>query len=133
MSIALTAQEKTTVRTAAYGAVTLLAWAGPKSAHRMSTDGSLALNAATGPVGYVLAEKTNDVKLDAKSSAALAEQVLPALSESVRLLRAQDPAEAENFRTTVNVALAAAARAHKGEPGPALAAMTEKINRALDA
>lgn len=134
VTITLTDQDKTTLRTAAYGAVTLLSFAGiAGSAHKVATDGSLALAAATGPVGHVLAEKTRNVKLDAKNAAALADQVLPALTASVALLEKQSPAEAENFRSTVLVALQAAARAHKGEPSPSMAEMTRKITEALDA
>jgi hypothetical protein len=132
MSISLTAQDHTTIRTAAFGAVTLMSFAAVRSAHQVATDGTLALTSATGAVGHVLAGKKRDFKLDAKSSAALAEQVLPALTASVRLLEAQDPAEAANFRTTVTVAVEAAARAHKGE-SPVLDAMTGKITAALDA
>lgn len=134
VTVTLTDQDKTTIRTAAYGAVTLLSFAGiAGSAHKVATDGSLALAAATGTVGHVLAEKTRDLKLKGKSAAAVADYVLPALTDSVRLLRAQDPAEAENFRTAVTVAVAAANRAHKGEPSPTMAEMTRKIDEALDA
>lgn len=133
MSINLTAADKSTIRTAAFGAVTLMAYAGiAGSAHKVATDGSLSFASATGTVGHVLAAKTKDFKLDHKSAAALAEQVLPALSESVALLNAQDPAEAENFRSTVTVAVEAATRAHKGEPSPTMAEMTRKIAAALD-
>lgn len=134
MSINLTAADKSTIRTAAFGAVTLMAYAGiAGSAHKVATDGSLSYAAATGTVGHVLAEKKKDFKLEAKSAAALAEQVLPALAESVALLRAQDAAEAENFRSTVTVAIEAATRAHKGEPSPSMAEMSRKITEALDA
>ncbi|SDL33916.1 hypothetical protein SAMN05216298_3495 [Glycomyces sambucus] len=134
MSVELTAADKSTIRTAAYGAVTLMSYAGiAGSAHKVATGGSLALTAATGAVGHVLAEKKRDFKLQAKSSAALADQVLPALTASVKLLQEQDPAEAENFRRTVAVAVEAANRAHKGEPSPTMAEMTRKITEALDA
>ncbi|PRY60979.1 hypothetical protein [Glycomyces artemisiae] len=134
MTVELTAHDKTTIRTAAYGAVTLMSYAGiAGSAHKVATDGTLALTAATGAVGHVLAEKKRDFKLQAKSSAALADQVLPALTDSVKLLEAQDPAEAENFRRTITVAIAAANRAHRGEPSPTMADMTRKITEALDA
>ncbi|MCC3762808.1 hypothetical protein K3N28_06945 [Glycomyces sp. TRM65418] len=134
MSVNLTAQDQATIRTAAYGAVTLMSYAGiAGSAHKVATDGTLALASATGTVGHVLAAKTKDFKLDAKSSAALADQVLPALTESVALLKAQDGAEAENFRSTITVAIEAANRAHKGEPSPTMAEMTRKITEALNA
>ncbi|MFJ9368902.1 hypothetical protein ACIRRA_31390 [Nocardia sp. NPDC101769] len=83
---------------------------------------------ATGAVGHVLAEKKRDVNIYGKSVAALADQVLPALSASMHLLRQQDPAEATNFATTVAVAIDAAAQS-----GPATAEMTRKITAALAA
>jgi hypothetical protein len=136
MSITLTDQDKLTLRTAAYGAVTLLAAAGAAGkpgAHRIATDGSTALYSATGLVGHVLAEKTKDLKLEGKSVAAIADQVLPALTAAMSLLKQQDPAEADNFRSAVLVAVEAGAQTHQGEPSPALAEMIRKITAALDA
>ncbi|MFG3341800.1 hypothetical protein [Glycomyces sp. NPDC048151] len=135
MSISLSAQDQTVIRTAAYGVVTLMSFAGiAGSAHKVSTDGSLALTAATGAVGHALAgAKAKDLKFPGKSAAAIADQVLPAVTESVKLLEAQDPAEAENFRSTVRVAVEAATRAHKGAPSPVMAEMTRKIEEALNA
>jgi hypothetical protein len=50
MSITFTDQDKLTLRTAAYGAVTLLAAADAASSpHKVATDGSIALACATGP------------------------------------------------------------------------------------
>ncbi|MEU1549744.1 serine hydrolase domain-containing protein [Nocardia sp. NPDC005745] len=46
---------------------------------------------------------------------------------------AQDPAEADNFRSTVLIAVDAAARSRTGEPSPTAAAMVGKITAALDA
>ena len=134
VTITLSPEDKSTLRTAAFGAVTLMSFAGiAGSAHKVATDGSLALASATGTVGHVLAEKKKDFKLEAKSGAALADQVLPALTASVALLKAQDAAEADNFRATVLIALEAATRAHKGAPSPTMAEMTRKITEALDA
>jgi hypothetical protein len=133
MTVDLTAQDEITIRTAAYGTVSLLSAAGiAGSAHKIGTDASLALVAATGAVGHVVAN-VKGMKLKGKSTAELADQVFPALAESVRLLEAQDPAEAENFRTTIGVVIDAANRAHKGEPSPTMAEMTRKINEALNA
>ncbi|MFC3492213.1 hypothetical protein [Glycomyces rhizosphaerae] len=135
MTIALSTQDKTTIRIAAYGAVTLMSSAGiAGSAHKIGTDGSLALAAATGVVGHVIAEaKAKELKFPGKSTAAIADQVLPALTESVKVLSAQDADEAENFRATILVAVEAATRAHKGAPSPTMAAMSRKITEALDA
>ncbi|MCX4671178.1 hypothetical protein OG453_31620 [Streptomyces sp. NBC_01381] len=134
MSLTFTDQDKNTLRTAAYGAVTLVAWAaGAGSPHKVATAGSVALYSATGPVGHVLAEKSKDVVgLDGKSAAAVADHVLPALTAAMRLLKKQDPAEADNFRSTVTVAVEAATQAQKGAPSPAVVDMTRKIAEALD-
>ncbi|MBB5914192.1 hypothetical protein BJY24_003059 [Nocardia transvalensis] len=127
MSVTLTAQDQATVRTAAYGAISLLAAAGPKP-HKAATAGSLALMSATGPIGHVLAAKSKDITLTGKTVADLADQVLPALTAAVTLLEQQDPAEVDNFRTTVLVAVEAAA-----QPGPVTVEMTRKITAALHA
>ncbi|MEV0148206.1 MULTISPECIES: hypothetical protein [unclassified Nonomuraea] len=134
MSLTLTEQDQLTLRTAAYGAVTLMAAADAAgSPHKAATEGSIALASATGLVGHVLARYPKDMKLDNKSVAAIADQVLPALTQAMSLLKNQDPAEADNFRNTVLVAVAAAARTHQGRPGPTVADMTRKITEALDA
>ncbi|MGK5557027.1 hypothetical protein ACSNOI_36000 [Actinomadura kijaniata] len=134
MTITLTDQDKATLRTAAYGAVTLLSAADVSgSPHKVATRGSIALSSATGPVGHVLAERTKDIELDGGSVAELADRVLPALTEAMSLLRRQAPAEADNFRGTVLVAVEAATRAHEAGPGPVVADMIRKITEALDA
>ncbi|MEU9867151.1 serine hydrolase domain-containing protein [Actinomadura sp. NPDC048021] len=131
MTITLADREKSVLRTAAYGAVSLMA-AAAGSPGKAAAQGSLNLTTATGPVGHVLAGKTKDIRLDGTSVAELADRVLPALTEAVSLLR-RAPEEAGDFRRTVSVAVDAAARAHSGEPGPAAAEMARKINEALDA
>ncbi|MEW1848044.1 hypothetical protein AB0392_59655 [Nonomuraea angiospora] len=133
MSITLTDQDKLTLRIAAWGAVSLMSAAGAAgSAHKVATEGSIALTSATGVVGHVLTKAPKGVKYG-KSVAELADQVLPALTASVSLLKRQDPAEADNFRGTVIVALEAAAGTHRGTPSPTLPEMTRKITGALDA
>ncbi|NNH73131.1 hypothetical protein HLB23_25265 [Nocardia uniformis] len=130
MTITLSDQDKAIVRTAAYGAVSLLAAASAKP-HKVATAGSTALYSATGAVGHVLAAKSKDIKLPGKTVAALADQVLPALAAAVSLLEQQDPAEADNFRGIVAVALETAQA--QGAPSPTLAEMIRKITAALDA
>ncbi|MFI6902726.1 hypothetical protein ACIBKY_15815 [Nonomuraea sp. NPDC050394] len=133
MSITLTDQETLTLRLAAWGAVSLMSAAGAAvSSHKAATHGSLALTSATGPVGHVLTKAPKGVKYG-KTVAELADQVLPALTTAVNLLRRQDPAEADNFRRTVIVAIEASARSHQGEPGPTMTEMARKITEALDA
>ncbi|MER6359350.1 hypothetical protein [Kitasatospora sp. NPDC001527] len=132
MSLTLTDQDKTTLRTAAYGAVSLLSAADATgSPHRIATHGSVALASGTGPVGHVLAANTKVTALDGRTVAELADHVLPALTAAATLLHAQDPAEADNFRGIVNVALATATQARKGEPTPVMADITRRINEAL--
>ncbi|MFI6505745.1 hypothetical protein [Nonomuraea typhae] len=134
MSLTLTDQDKLTLRTAAYGAVTLMSAADATGRpSRAAADGSIALTSATGLVGHVLADYPKGVKLDGKSVAAIADRVLPALAAAMGLLKKQDPAEADNFRTTVLVAVESAARTHRRVPSPILANMIRKITAALGA
>ncbi|MET9241167.1 hypothetical protein [Nonomuraea sp. NPDC003709] len=133
MAITLTDQDKLALRTAAWGAVSLMSAAGAAgSAHKVATEGSIALTSATGPVGHVLAKAPKGVKYG-KTVAALADQVLPALTASMNLLKQQDPAEADNFRSTVMVAVEASTGEHQGRPSPTLTDMARKITAALDA
>ncbi|MFI9400735.1 hypothetical protein [Nocardia sp. NPDC052316] len=129
--ITLTDQDKATVRTAAYGAVALIAASG--APHRGIAQGSIALTSATGLVGHVLSAKSKDIHLPGKSVAELADQVLPALTAAMSLLGEQYPDEADNFRDTVLLAVEAAVGSGKSEPSPIVAAMARKITAALDA
>ncbi|WP_223167122.1 serine hydrolase domain-containing protein [Nonomuraea sp. SYSU D8015] len=132
MSVTLSEQDKLTLRTAAWGAVSLMSAAGAAgSAHRVGTEGSIALTSATGLVGHVLAKAPKGLR--GTSVAALADQVLPALTASMSLLRQQAPAEADNFRRTVLVAVEAATMPQQGAPSPTLTEMARKITEALDA
>ncbi|MFB4303915.1 serine hydrolase domain-containing protein [Actinomadura sp. NTSP31] len=132
MPVTLSEQDQFTVRTAAWGAVSLMSAAGAAgSAHKAATEGSIALTSATGLVGHVLAKAPKG--LDGKTVAALADQVLPALTASMNLLQQQTPAEADNFRRTVLVAVDAATRPQQGPPSPTMTEMARKITQALDA
>lgn len=134
MSITLTDQDELTMRTAAHGAVTLLAATDATGEpHKIATAGSIALTSATGLVGHVLAGKPTGMDLTGRSVADIADHVLPALTATMSLLRKQAPAEAGTFRSTIIVAIEAAARTHRGEPGPALTDMARRITAALDA
>ncbi|MBP0450513.1 hypothetical protein J5Y04_13265 [Kitasatospora sp. RG8] len=134
MSITLSEQDKLTLRTAAHGAIALLVAAGATTKpHKMATAGSIALSSATGLVGHVLAEEAEGPKPDSSSVATIADRVLPALTAAMSLLKQQDQAEADNFRSTVLVAVASATRVLKGEPSPVLTDITRKITAALDA
>ncbi|MEV3959570.1 hypothetical protein AB0M34_01540 [Nocardia sp. NPDC050193] len=109
--------------------------AGPGgSPHKAAADGSIALGSATGAIGHVLADvKAKEIALTGKNVADLADQVLPALTVAMTLLKRQDTAEADNFRGTVLVAVESATRPHKAAPAPTLVDMTRKITAALDA
>ncbi|MEU5762526.1 hypothetical protein [Nocardia sp. NPDC047648] len=134
MSVTLTDQDKATIRTAAYGAVSLLAAADATgSPHKAATHGSIALSSATGLVGHVLAAKSKDITLNGKNVAELADHVLPALTAAMNLLQKQDPAEADNFRSAVLVAIDTAAGTRKGTPTPVMTDMARKITVAIDA
>lgn len=124
-------QHNSTLRTAAYGAVALMAAAG--APHKGISQGSIALTSATGLVGHVLSAKSKDIHLPGKSVADLADTVLPSLTAAMHLLDKQYPGEADNFRDTVLVAVEAALQVGKGEPSAAVAAMARKITAALDA
>ncbi|MBN6058595.1 hypothetical protein JYK22_42145 [Nonomuraea sp. RK-328] len=133
MSVTLTDQDKLTLRIAAWGAVSLMSAAGAAgSAHKVATHGSIALTSATGLVGHVLTKTPKGVKYG-RSVAELADQVLPALTAAMDLLRQQDPAEADNFHRTVMVAVEAASLPTQGGPSPTLTEMARKITAALGA
>ncbi|MEV6104014.1 hypothetical protein AB0M28_04745 [Streptomyces sp. NPDC051940] len=134
MSLALTSHDKDTLRTAAYGAVALLAAADAAGAPgKVASRGAIALACATGPVGHVLAERAKVVGLRGKSVAELADRVLPCLTDAMALLRERDPALADDFRGIVDLAVESATLASKGRSGPVLAAMARQIASALDA
>ncbi|MCP2362467.1 mannitol-specific phosphotransferase system IIBC component [Nonomuraea thailandensis] len=132
MSITFSEQDQTTLRTAAWGAVYLMSAAGAAgSAHKAATNGSIALTSATGAIGHVLAKAPKN--LSGKTVAALADQVLPALTASTALLKQHTPDQADNFRRTVTVAIDAAIQSQTGEPSPTMTDMARKITEALDA
>ncbi|MEV4574678.1 hypothetical protein AB0K16_15615 [Nonomuraea jabiensis] len=64
----------------------------------------------------MLAEKSKDTNLNGKSVAELVDHVLPALTAAMSLLELQAPAEADNFRRTVVVAIEAAVGPSAGPP-----------------
>ncbi|MGW4767210.1 serine hydrolase domain-containing protein [Nocardia sp. NPDC004278] len=131
MSHSLSDQDKSTLRTAAYGAVSLMA-AASGSSLEAATNAAVALTSATGPVGHVLAAKTKDIELKGKTVAELADRVLPTLTAAMKLLGKQAPAEADNFRSTILLAVEAA-QVHADKPDPTTAAMARKITAALGA
>jgi hypothetical protein len=133
MAITLSDQDKTTMRIAAYGAVTLLSAAGVAggSPHKIATNGSIALGSGTGVVGHVLAGYPKGKDLGGRSVAEIADRVLPALTEAMHLLKAQAPEEADNFRGAVLIAIESAVG--QAKPSPVITDMIGKITKALDA
>ncbi|MEV0403842.1 serine hydrolase domain-containing protein [Actinoallomurus sp. NPDC050550] len=131
MSITLSGQDKSTLRTAAYGALSLMA-AATSSPRRAAANASISLTSATGLVGHVLAANAKDIELKGKTVAELADRVLPALTAAMNLLGEQAPAEADNFRSTVLLAIEAA-QVHLDKPSTTTAEMARKITAALDA
>jgi D-alanyl-D-alanine carboxypeptidase len=131
MPVTLSDQDKSTLRTAAYGAVSLMA-AATGSPHKAATNASIALTSATGLVGHVLAAQAKDIDLKGRTVAELADRVLPALTAAMTLLGRQAPAEADNFRSTVLLALEAA-QVHPDKPSTTTAEMARKITAALGA
>jgi hypothetical protein len=130
MSVTLTAQDQLTLRIAGWGAVSLMSAAGAAtSAHKAATEGSIALTSATGLTGHVLAKAPKGVKYG-RTTATLADVVLPALTASMTLLKQQAPEEADNFRRTILVSVEAA---QQGRPDPTTTEMARKITEALDA
>ncbi|MFI6906017.1 serine hydrolase domain-containing protein [Nonomuraea sp. NPDC050394] len=133
MTIILSDQDKSTLRIAAYGAVTLVAAAGAAGKpHKIATAGSIALGSATGLIGHVLADHPGSKDLAGRSVAEIADRVLPALTSAMNLLKRRDPAEAGNFRATVLIAVETA-RTRQDRPSPATAEMVRKVTEALDA
>ncbi|MGW5752486.1 serine hydrolase domain-containing protein [Nocardia rhamnosiphila] len=131
MSITLSDHDKSTLRTAAYGAVSLMA-AATGDPRRAATNAALALTSATGVIGHALAAKPTEIAVTGRTVAELADRVLPALAATVHLLSERDPAAAGDFRSTILLALEAA-QIHPDGPRPAAAEMARTITAALAA
>lgn len=129
--IPLTQAEETEMRVAAYGAVVLLSIAHPGGlgTGKVNMVGGLVLASATGIVGEVLAGK-GKVPIKGRNAAQIADEVLPALSNTVATLEAKAPAEVGEFRRAVTAALNDAMGAVK--TGQAHADMLAKIQAAMD-
>ena len=125
-------QEKQTLQTAAYGAVTLvsIAYPGVISTARTNMVGAKVLSGATGLVGEVLAGKV-DPKLPKGTTAEVATVVLAALRESVTIMQRRAPQELENYRRMVTLAVEQGAQSGNGAK-PATAEMLAKVKGALD-
>ncbi|MFY1633459.1 hypothetical protein ACN27F_09290 [Solwaraspora sp. WMMB335] len=127
----LTDDERSTLKTAAFGAVYLVSNADPGvfGMVKESFAASGAFAGATGLVREVLA--TGDLpRLPRDTPAEVERLVLPALRESVAILTAKAPQELEPYRSTVIDAADRVAQAASGVD-PAEATMVDKIRQAL--
>ncbi|WP_428983172.1 hypothetical protein [Phytohabitans maris] len=111
----LNAEEKSTLKTAAFGAVYLVSDADPGffAMLKESFAASGALAGATGLVKEVLTTGPLP-KLPHASAAEVEALVLPALSRSVAILREKAPSEVDNYQAAVVTAVEQAARAIHG-------------------
>jgi hypothetical protein len=128
----LTSDERATLKRAAFGAVYLVSNAEPGffAMLKESAAASGALTAADGLVGEVFT--SGGLPTLPRGSAAEAEAVvLPALRESMSILRAKAPQEASTYRSTVLSAVERAAAAARGV-NPEEAAVVAKVREALD-
>lgn len=132
-SIPLTDAEQATLRTAAYGAVTLVSMAYPGlwSSPYQNVAGAKVLTGATGITGRVLSAKQK-VDFDGSSTAEIAEQVLAALGDTVHTLQAKAPQEVAEFRRAVMSAVRQAAASSRRGEIPAETEMIQKIEATLD-
>jgi len=129
MTDVLDQQEKETLQTAAYGAVMLVSVAYPRvvATARTNIVGAKVLSSATGLVGEVLSAKL-EAKLPKGTNAEVADVILPALRDAVAILERRAPAEVENYRRTVRLAVE---RGVGSEPEPVVADMVAKVEGAL--
>jgi hypothetical protein len=129
----LSEQEKLTLKTGAFGAVFLVSNADP-GLLSMIKESFAASDVIAGTSGLVKVVLTAGPlpKLPTGSARAVEAEVLPALRESVRILRTKAPAELEPYREVVLKAVDRVARAHGGVHA-AESAMIEKVTEALSA
>ncbi|WP_067541212.1 hypothetical protein [Nocardia crassostreae] len=133
-TITLSKDDQHTLQTAAYGVVALLT-AGDTGIAMSARIGSAAGNVvrtATGLVGHVLNDKRPKPYLKGRTIADIADVVLPAVTDSLRILEANAPAEVDNFRRTIATAVEAAEYCLGGQPNPAAAEIMRKIAGALE-
>ncbi|WP_319461623.1 hypothetical protein [Micromonospora sp. RTP1Z1] len=127
----LTAEEQSTLKTGAFGAVFLVSNAEPGmfAMIRESVAASGALDDASGVVKEALTvgplpQLPRDSALEVESV------VLPALTRAVAILREKSPGEVEAYRSVVLTAAERVAGAHRGV-APAEAAVIDKIRAVL--
>lgn len=127
----LTADERLTLKTGAFGAVFLVSNAVPGVLAMVRE--SFAASGALAEVGGVVKEALTTgplPQLPRDSVMEIESVVLPALGRSVETLRAKSPDDVETYRSVVLAAAERVAQAHRGIE-PAEAAAIEKIRQAL--
>ncbi|KAB1907937.1 MULTISPECIES: hypothetical protein [Micromonospora] len=127
----LTADERLTLKTGAFGAVFLVSNAVPGVLAMVRE--SFAASGALAEVGGVVKEALTTgplPQLPRDSAMEIESVVLPALGRSVEILRAKSPDDVETYRSVVLAAAERVAQAHRGIE-PAEAAAIEKIRQAL--
>ena len=131
-AIPLTAGERSTLRQAAFGAVSLvsLAYPGAWSCTMETIAGAKVPTGATGIVGRVLSG-TQKYDLGGSSTAEVADQVLAALGETVSTLAAKTPGQEGEFHRVVMTAVRQASSTTRRGETPAHTDMIAKIAPAL--
>ncbi|MFC0098712.1 hypothetical protein ACFFKH_14420 [Micromonospora marina] len=127
----LTADERLTLKTGAFGAVFLVSNAVPGVLAMVRE--SFAASGALAEVGGVVKEALTTgplPQLPRDSALEVESVVLPALGRSVAILSAKSSGDVETYRSVVLAAAERVAQAHRGIE-PAEAAAIEKIRRAL--
>ncbi|MGW5077545.1 hypothetical protein [Micromonospora echinospora] len=127
----LTADERLTLKTGAFGAVFLVSNAVPGVLAMVRE--SFAASGALAEVGGVVKEALTTgplPQLPRDSALEVESVVLPALGRSMEILRDKSPDDVETYRSVVLAAAERVAQAHRGIE-PAEAAAIEKITQAL--
>ncbi|MGC4898135.1 hypothetical protein ACLQ2Y_02280 [Micromonospora echinospora] len=127
----LTADERLTLKTGAFGAVFLVSNAVPGVLAMVRE--SFAASGALAEVGGVVKEALTTgplPQLPRDSALEVESVVLPALGRSMEILRGKSPDDVETYRSVVLAAAERVAQAHRGIE-PAEAAAIEKITHAL--
>jgi molybdopterin biosynthesis enzyme len=129
----LSAEERATLKSAAFGAVYLVSNAEP-GALSMIKESLAASNAFARTTGLVreLLTTGNLPQLPTGASADVPATVLPALRRSVEILRTKAPGEVASYRSAVLHATEVVARAHDGISANE-AAVLARVREALDA
>lgn len=127
----LTADERLTLKTGAYGAVFLVSNVEPGML-AMVRESFAASGAFADAAGVVKAALTSGPLPELPRDSALEVEaiVLPALGRAVRILRAKSPGDVETYRSVVLAAADRVARADRGVT-PAETAVIDRIRDAL--